>query len=111
MYQLFEVKLKPKEIDLQKSQSKLRNLSWYADAQLLVKDDGGLQYILDLSNFTLKCFMGELFPVNEGEWLPEDFPSREEIVNSAINALRKLPFSLEVSEIHRIVKHEWNISQ
>jgi hypothetical protein len=50
--------------------------------------------------------MGELFPISEGKWLPEDFPSREELVNSAIMELRKLPFNLEIHEIRRIIKHE-----
>ena len=71
MYQIFEITLKPKEIDLEKNLDKLRNLSWYTDRRILVKDDDGLQYILDLSIFALKCVMGELFPITEGNWLPE----------------------------------------
>lgn len=84
----------------------LRHLNWYADGQQLVKDDDGLQYILNLSDFTFKCFTGELFPMDEGNWRPEDFPSREELVNSAINDLRKLPFNLEISDVKRTIKHE-----
>lgn len=106
MYQIFEITLKPKEIDLKNNLDKIKNLNWHFNGAILARDDDGLQYILDLSSLTLKCVMGELFPISEGKWLPEDFPSREELVNSAIMELRKLPFNLEIHEIRRIIKHE-----
>jgi hypothetical protein len=106
VYQIFEITLKPKEIDLKNNLDKIKNLNWHFNGAILARDDDGLQYILDLSILTLKCVMGELFPISEGKWLPEDFPSREELVNSAIMELRKLPFNLEIHEIRRIIKHE-----
>jgi hypothetical protein len=106
VYQIFEITLKPKEIDLKNNLDKIKNLNWHFNGAILARDDDGLQYILDLSSLTLKCVMGELFPISEGKWLPEDFPSREELVNSAIMELRKLPFNLEIHEIRRIIKHE-----
>jgi hypothetical protein len=105
VYQIFEIALKPKEIDLEKNLGKIRTLNWYSNGSILVKDDDGLQYILDLSNLTFKCVMGELFPIDEGKWLPQDHPSREELVNAAIRQLQKLPFKIEIEEIRRIVKH------
>ena len=106
MYQIFEITLRSKEIDLERNLNKIKSLSWYSDGLIFAKDDDGLHYILDLSIFRLKCVIGELFPIDEGNWLPEDFPSREELVNSAIAQLRKLPFNLEIDEIRRIIKHE-----
>lgn len=106
MYQIFEITLKQKEIDLEKSLDRITTLNWYSNGRILVKDDDGLQYILDLSCLKLKCVISELFPVDEGKWLPEEYPSREEIVNTAIAKLQKLPFNLEIDEIRRIVKHE-----
>ncbi len=106
MYRIFEISLKPKEIDLEKNINKIKSLSWFSDGNILTKNENGLQYILDLSIFQLKCTIGELFPIEEGKWLPEDFPSREELVNSAITQLRKLQFNLEIDEIRRIIKHE-----
>ncbi|MGD0994503.1 MAG: hypothetical protein ABR909_03145 [Candidatus Bathyarchaeia archaeon] len=108
MYQIFEITLKPKEIDLEKNLDKINKLNWHSNGRLLVKDDDGLRYILDLSSLKLKlkCVMTELFPIEEGKWLPEDYPSREEIVNTAITELKKLPFNLEINEICRIIKHE-----
>jgi len=106
MYQIFEITLTPKEIDLEKNLAKIRALNWHSNGSILVKDDGGLQYVLDLSNLTLKCVMGELFPVSEGTWLPENYPSKEGLVNLAIKELKKLPFNLETKEIRRTIKHE-----
>ncbi|MCW4047358.1 MAG: hypothetical protein NWE99_07345 [Candidatus Bathyarchaeota archaeon] len=106
MYQIFEITLKAEKIDLEGNISKIRALSWHSNGSTLVKEDDGLQYILDIPSLTLKCVMSELFPVGEGAWLPEDFPSREELVKSVIKELRKLPFGLEIQEIWRIVKHE-----
>jgi hypothetical protein len=85
---------------------KLKTLNWYSNGQVLVKDDGGLQYVLDLASLEFKCIMSELFPLEEGKWLPEECPSREELVNTAIARLQKLPFNLEIREVRRIVKHE-----
>jgi hypothetical protein len=106
MYQIFEITLKAKEIDLERNIAKLRALNWHSNGSILVKDDNGLQYILDIPGLTLKCVMGELFPVSEGKWLPEDFPSKEELVNSVIKELRKLPFNFKIHEVRRIIKHE-----
>jgi len=106
MYQLFEIVLKPKEIDLEGNLDKIRTLNWYSNGMTLVKDDDGLQYLLDLTSLKLKCVTSELFPLEEGKWFPEDYPSREELVNIAIARLQKLPFNLEIDEIRRIVKHE-----
>ena len=106
MYLIFEITLKPKEIDLEKNLDKIDKLNWHSNGRLLVKDDDGLQYILDLSSLKLKCVMTELFFIEEGEWLPEDYPSREDLVNTAMTKLKKLPFNLEINEIHRIIKHE-----
>ena len=106
MYQIFEITLKPKEIDLKNNLDKIKNLNWHFNGAILARDDDGLQYILDLTSFKLKCVMPELFPIEEGEWVPEDNPSREEIVKTAIAELNKLPFSLEITEIRRTVKHE-----
>ena len=106
MYLIFEITLKPKEIDLEKNLDKIDKLNWHSNGRLLVKDDDGLQYILDLSFLKLKCVMSELFPIEEGEWLPEDYPSREELVNTTITALKRLPFNLEIDEIRRTIKHE-----
>jgi len=106
MYQIFEIKLKPKEIDLLQKLDKINKLNWYSNGGNLVKTDDGLQYILDLSSLTLKCVMGELFPIREGQWLPQEYPSREELVNIAISQLQKLPFNIEIVEIRRVVKHD-----
>jgi len=106
MYQLFEIALKTKEIRLEESLNEIRRLNWYPNGLVLAKDDDGLQYVLDLTSFTLQCNISDLFPLSEGGWLPEDFLSREELVNSAITELRKLPFDLEILEIRRIIKHD-----
>ncbi|MCW3996127.1 MAG: hypothetical protein NWE98_08280 [Candidatus Bathyarchaeota archaeon] len=106
MYEIFKIILKPKKIDVEKSLEKLPSLNWYPVDHKIVKDDDGLKYVIDLASFELKCMLGELFPIEIGEWLPKDYPSREELVNSAIGELKKLPFSLEVDRIQRVVKHE-----
>ena len=105
MYQIFEITLKPQEINLQKL-DKINKLCWYSNGGNLVKTDDGLQYILDLSNLKIKCLIGELFPIEEGKWSPEDHPAREELIMAMMTELRKLPFNLEIDEIQRIVKHE-----
>jgi hypothetical protein len=106
LYQIFEIKLKPKEIDLQEKLDKINKLKWYSNGRNLIKSDNGLQYILDLSNLKIKCLMSELLPIEEGKWSPEDYPGREEIIKIAITELEKLPLNLEIDEIQRIVKHE-----
>jgi hypothetical protein len=70
-----------------------------------VKTDGGLQYILDLSHFNVRCYVSELFPIEEGEWSSEDYPARDEIVRTVTTELEKLFFNVEINEIRRIVKH------
>ena len=104
MYEIFEIKLRPKEIDLRKL-DKVNKLNWYSNGGNLVKNDDGLQYILDLSNLKIKCLIGELFPLQEGEWSPEDYPGREETIKAVVKELKKLPFNLEVDQIQRVVKH------
>jgi hypothetical protein len=105
MYQIFELTLKPTEIDLRKL-DKINKLNWYSNGGNLVKIDDGLQYILDLLNLRIKCLIGELFPIDEGKWSPEDHPAREELIKAMMTELKKLPFNLEIDEIQRIVKHE-----
>lgn len=105
MYQIFEIKLKQQEISLENLLDKIKKLNWHPNGHVLVREDDGLQYVLDLSNLTLKCVMGELFLIDEGKWLPDHNPSREELVNAAVAELEKLLFKLEISEILRIVKH------
>lgn len=106
MYQIFEIKLKPKEIDLQQKLDEVNKLSWHLNCGKLVKDDDGLEYVLDFSNFRMKCLVSGLFPIEEGWWSPRDYPAREEIVNAAIKELEKLPFNLEVVEVRRFIKNE-----
>jgi len=105
MYQIFEIKLKPQEINLESNLDKIKRLNWHQNGNVLVKEDDGLRYILDLSSFTFKCVMGELFLIDEGKWLPNENLSREELVTAALTDLEKLPFKPEISEILRIVKH------
>jgi hypothetical protein len=106
MYQIFEIKLKPKEIDLRQKLDKINKLNWYSNGGNLVKTDDELQYIFDLSNLRIQCLIGELFPIEEGKWSPEDYPAREEMIKTMMTELEKLPFNLEIDEIQRIVKHE-----
>lgn len=106
MYQIFEIKLKPKEIDLQQKLGEVNRLNRHLNCGKLVKDDDVLEYVLDFSNFRLKRLVSNLFPIEEGEWFPSDYPSREEIVNAAVKELEMLPFNLEVVEVKRFVKNE-----
>ncbi|MEM3623595.1 MAG: hypothetical protein QXR76_07500 [Candidatus Bathyarchaeia archaeon] len=76
MYQIFEIKLKSKEIDLRQKLDKINKLNWYSNGGNLVKTDDGMQYILDLSNLRIQRLIGELFPIEEGKWSPEDYPAR-----------------------------------
>jgi hypothetical protein len=105
MYQIFEVKLKPAKIDLRDRLDEVNKLNWHLDGGKLIKNDG-LQYVLDLSNFSLRCLVGELFVIEEGEWSSMDHLAREVVVNTAIKELGKLPFNFEVAEVERIVKIE-----
>jgi len=43
MYQIFDVKLKPREIDLQENFDRVNKLNWYFDGINLIKNDDGLQ--------------------------------------------------------------------
>jgi hypothetical protein len=105
MYQIFEIKLEPSKLDLEENLGKIGDLNWRPSGLSFVKEDDGLEYILDLSNFTLKCVTGDLFLIDEGSWTPEDNSSREELVKSALKELERLPFKLQVSKIIRNVKH------
>ena len=106
MYQIFEIKLKQKEINLRENLEKVNKLNWYFDGRNLIKTDNVLHCILDLSHFGVKCLVNELFPIEEGEWSPEDYPAREEIIKIVITELKKLPFNLEIAEIRETAKHE-----
>jgi hypothetical protein len=106
MYQIFEVKLKPAKIDLRTRLDEVNKLNWHLDGEKLIKNDDGLQYVLDFSNFSLRCLVGELFVMKEGEWSPLDYSVREEVISMAIKELGKLPFNFEVVEVKRVVKIE-----
>jgi len=47
-----------------------------------------------------------LFYIEKGEWSSENYPGREEIIKVVVTELEKLPFSLEINEPQRTVKHE-----
>ena len=66
MYQIFEIMLNPKENDLEKK-LEVNKVNWHINGRILTKDDDGLQYILDLTSFKLKCVIPELFPIDEGD--------------------------------------------
>ena len=104
MYEIFEIKLKPKENDFRKKLDQATKLGWHINGRNLVKTDGGLQYIMDLSHFNVRCLVSELFPIEEGEWSPEDYPARDEIIRMVITELQTF-FNVEINEIRRIVKH------
>jgi hypothetical protein len=53
----------------------------------------------------VRCFVSELFPIEEGEWTPADYPARDGIIRTVITELDKLFFNVEINEIRRIVKH------
>jgi hypothetical protein len=105
VYEIFEIKLKPKEDDFQKELDQADKLGWHINGRNLVKNDSGLQYVLDLSHFNVRCFVSELLPIEEGEWLSEDYPARDEIIRTVIIELEKLFLNVEISEIRRIAKH------
>ena len=104
MYQIFEIKLKHKENDFQKKLDQAAKLGWHINGMTLVKVDGGLQYVLDLSQFNIRCFVSELFPIEEGEWSPADYPARDEIIRTVMTELGTF-LNVEMDEIQRIVKH------
>jgi len=104
VYEIFEIKLKPKENDFRKKLDQATKLGWHINGRNLVKTDGGLQYIMDLSHFNVRCLVSELFPIEEGEWSPEDYPARDEIIRMVITELQTF-FNVEINEIRRIVKH------
>jgi hypothetical protein len=49
VYQIFEIKLKQKEINLRENLEKVNKLNWYFDGRNLIKTDNVLHCILDLS--------------------------------------------------------------
>jgi hypothetical protein len=104
MYEIFEIKLKPKENDFQKELDQATKRGWHINGRNLVKTDGGLQYVLDLSQFNVRCFVNELFPIKEGEWTPADYPARDETIRTVVTELEAF-FNVEINEIRRIVKH------
>jgi hypothetical protein len=104
VYEIFEIKLKPKKNDFRKKLDQATKLGWHINGRNLVKTDGGLQYIMDLSHFNVRCLVSELFPIEEGEWSPEDYPARDEIIRMVITELETF-FNVEINEIRRIVKH------
>jgi hypothetical protein len=104
VYEIFEIKLRPKENDVQKKLDQAAKLGWHINGMNLVKVDGGLQYVLDLSHFNVRCLVGELFPIEEGEWSPEDYPAREGIIRTVMSELGAF-LNVEIDEIRRIVKH------
>ncbi|MEM3578361.1 MAG: hypothetical protein QXX51_07970 [Candidatus Bathyarchaeia archaeon] len=106
MYQIFEIKLKPKEIDLRQKFDDVNRLNWYLNCGKLVRDDDELEHVLDFSNSRMKCLVSSLFPIEKDEWSPSDYPSRKEMVNTAIKELERLPFHLEVVKVKRFVKNE-----
>jgi hypothetical protein len=106
VYQIFEIMLKSKELDVEKNLDKVSVLDWYSNGRDPIQVDDGLQYILDLSCLKVKLVISELFRLEGGKWLSEDYPAREETVKTAITELKRLRFSLEIDEIRRIVKRE-----
>lgn len=104
MYEIFEIRLKPKENDFQKKLDQATKRGWHIDGGNLVKTDGGLQYVLDLSHFNVRCLVSELFPIEEGEWSPAYYPVRDGIIRTVITELETF-FNVEINEIRRIVKH------
>jgi hypothetical protein len=104
VYEIFEIRLKPKEKDFRKKIDQATKRGWCINGRNLVKTDGGLQYVLDLSHFNVRCFVNELFPIEEGEWSPADYPARDEIIGTVITELETF-FNAEINEIRRIAKH------
>jgi hypothetical protein len=105
VYEIFEIKLKPKEDDFRKELDQADKLGWHINGRNLVKNDSGLQYVLDLSHFSVRCFVSELLPIEEGEWSSEDYPARDEIIRTVITDLEKLFSNVEINEVRRIAKH------
>ena len=104
VYEIFEIKLKPKENDVQKKLEQAAKLGWHINGMNLVKIDGGLQYVLDLSHFNVRCLVSELFPIEEGEWSPGDYTARDEIIRTVMTEVETF-FNVEINEIRRIVKY------
>jgi hypothetical protein len=102
VYETFEIRLKPKENDFRKKLDQAPRLGWHLNGGNLVKTDGGLQYVLDLLHFNVRCFVNELFPIEEGEWSPTDYPARDGIVRTVITELEKLFFYVEINEVRRL---------
>ena len=108
MQQLFEIKLKVKRIDAEKHLNEFFKLGWSRDSSGFRKMDEkhDVVYILDIkTSFSLRCLIGDLFPLDEEEWAGEDYEGREQLVESAIAEIEKLPFKFEIDSIVRRVRH------
>jgi len=108
MQQLFEINLKVKRIDVEKHLDEFFKLGWSRDNNGFRKldDKHDVVYILDIkTSFSLRCLIGDLFPLDEEEWKGEDYEGREQFVKSAIAEIEKLPFEFEIDSIVRRVRH------
>ena len=108
MQQLFDIKLKVKRIDVEKHLDEFFKLGWSRDNNGFRKVDEkhDVVYILDIkTSFSLRCLIGDLFPLDEEEWSGEDYEGREQFVKSAIAEIEKLPFKFEINSIVRRVRH------
>jgi hypothetical protein len=108
MQQIFEIKLKNKKIDIKKHLDEFIELNWSVDNSGFSKvdEEHDVVYVLDIKNsFSLKCLIGDLFPLDEEEWAGEDYEGREQLVKSAMAEIEKLPFNFEIDSIVRRVRH------
>jgi hypothetical protein len=104
MQQLFEIKLKPMQIDAEKYLHELFELGWYMEGGSFrnMDEEYHVVFVLDLKiSFSLKCLIVDLLPLDEGEWNEKEYPYREEVVRFALKILKKMPFELEVKSIER----------
>jgi len=104
VYEIFEIRLTPMENDFRKKLDQATKRGWHINGRDLVKTDGGLQYVLDLLHFNVRCLVSELFPIEEGEWSPGDYPARDGIIRTVMTELGTF-LNVEIIEIRRIVKH------
>jgi hypothetical protein len=65
VYQIFEIMLRSKELDVEKNLDKVSVLDWYSNGRDPIQVDDGLQYILDLSCLKVKRVISELFRLEE----------------------------------------------
>jgi len=108
MQQLFEIKLKARQVDIEKHLSELSKLGWSRDGDTFrnMVEGQDVVYLLDIkTSFSLKCMIGDLFLLDDEEWDEKEYPYREEIVRSALEMLKKMPFDLEVESIERKTMH------